>query len=97
MSRKAKRTANVGRATRGVTFGLCEDHVVLNEHPRDKAGLKSVLTQSFAAARDLVIVNDICDISVATKKRATRLSGPAISGVAEVWVLFEQATVIGWR
>jgi len=47
---------------------LSEDHVVLNDHPRDKAQLKSLLTQSFAAARDLVIVNDTCDISVAAKR-----------------------------
>jgi len=47
---------------------LAEDHVTLNDHPRDKAGLKSLLTQSFASARDLVIVNDHCDISVAAKK-----------------------------
>ena len=51
---------------------LSEDHVVLNEHPRDKAGLKSLLTQSFASARDLVIVNDTCDISVAAKKVVTK-------------------------
>ncbi len=53
---------------------LSEDHVVLNEHPRDKAGLKSLLTQSFASARDLVIVNDTCDISVAAKKVVTKRS-----------------------
>jgi len=47
---------------------LAEDHVTLNERPRDKAGLKSLLTQSFASARDLVIVNDHCDISVSAKK-----------------------------
>jgi len=47
---------------------LSEDHVTLNEHVRDKAGLKSLLTQSFASARDLVIVNDHCDISVSAKK-----------------------------
>jgi serine/threonine protein kinase len=53
---------------------LSEDHVVLNEHPRDKAGLKSLLTQSFASARDLVIVNDTCDVSVAAKKVVTKRS-----------------------
>jgi len=47
---------------------LAEDHVTLNERTRDKAGLKSLLTQSFASARDLVIVNDHCDISVSAKK-----------------------------
>jgi len=47
---------------------LSEDHVVLNQKPRDKAGLKNLLTQSFAASRDLVIVNDICDVSVEAKK-----------------------------
>lgn len=47
---------------------LSEDHVTLNEHPRDKASLKGLLTQSFTAARDLVIVNDTCDISVSAKK-----------------------------
>ena len=47
---------------------LSEDHVTLNDHVRDKAGLKSLLTQSFATARDLVIVNDHCDISVSAKK-----------------------------
>ena len=53
---------------------LSEDHVVLNEHPRDKASLKSLLTQSFAGARDLVIVNDQCDISVSAKKVVTKRS-----------------------
>jgi serine/threonine-protein kinase len=47
---------------------LSEDHVVLNQKPRDKTGLKNLLTQSFAASRDLVIVNDICDVSVEAKK-----------------------------
>ena len=42
--------------------------MTLNEHPRDKAQLKTLLTQSFASARDLVIVNDTCDVSVAAKK-----------------------------
>ncbi|HEX3854218.1 MAG TPA: serine/threonine-protein kinase [Polyangiaceae bacterium] len=51
---------------------LSEDHVVLNEHTRDKAQLKSLLTQSFTSARDLVIVNDTCDISVAAKKVVTK-------------------------
>ncbi|HEY5376083.1 MAG TPA: protein kinase [Polyangiaceae bacterium] len=51
---------------------LSEDHVALNDHPRDKAQLKSLLTQSFASARDLVIVNDTCDISVAAKKVVTK-------------------------
>jgi len=47
---------------------LSEDHVTLNEHVRDKASLKNLLTQSFATARDLVIVNDHCEISVSAKK-----------------------------
>ncbi len=47
---------------------LSEDHLTLNEHVRDKAGLRNLLTQSFATARDLVIVNDHCDISVSAKK-----------------------------
>ncbi|HEX3777307.1 MAG TPA: serine/threonine-protein kinase, partial [Polyangiaceae bacterium] len=51
---------------------LSEDHVTLNQKPRDKNGLKSVLTQSFAASRDLVIVNDSCDISVEAKKVAVK-------------------------
>jgi len=51
---------------------LAEDHVTLNERVRDKAGLKSLLTQSFAGARDLVIVNDQCDISVSAKKIVTK-------------------------
>jgi hypothetical protein len=51
---------------------LSEDHVTLNEHVRDKAALKSLLTQSFASARDLVIVNDHCDISVSAKKVVTK-------------------------
>ena len=49
-------------------LALSEDHVLLNERARDKAGLQSLLSQSFAAARDLVIVNDHCEISVAAKK-----------------------------
>ena len=49
-------------------LALSEDHVTLNEHARDKAGLKGLLTQSFASARDLVIVNDHCDISVSARK-----------------------------
>jgi len=47
---------------------LSEDHVTLNEHVRDKAALKHLLTQSFAGARDLVIVNDECEITVSAKK-----------------------------
>jgi hypothetical protein len=47
---------------------LSEDHVVLNQKPRDKASLKNLLTQSFAGSRDLVIVNDTCDVSVEAKK-----------------------------
>jgi eukaryotic-like serine/threonine-protein kinase len=47
---------------------LSEDRVVLNQKPRDKASLKSLLTRSFADSRDLVIVNDTCDISVEAKK-----------------------------
>jgi serine/threonine protein kinase len=47
---------------------LSEDHVVLNEHSRDRAGLQNLLKQSFEAAHDLVIVNDACDVSVAAKK-----------------------------
>jgi hypothetical protein len=50
---------------------LAEDSVLLNGHPRDKASLKSLLTQSFASARDLVIVNDTCDVTVAAKKVVT--------------------------
>jgi eukaryotic-like serine/threonine-protein kinase len=53
---------------------LSEDHVTLNEHPRDKPSLKGLLTQSFAAARDLVIVNDTCDISVSAKKVVVKRS-----------------------
>ena len=53
---------------------LSEDHVSLNEHARDKAGLKSVLTQSFASARDLVIVNDLCDVTVSAKKVVVKRS-----------------------
>jgi eukaryotic-like serine/threonine-protein kinase len=53
---------------------LSEDHVTLNEHPRDKPGLKSLLMQSFAGARDLVIVNDTCDITVAAKKVVVKRS-----------------------
>jgi len=53
---------------------LSEDHVTLNDHVRDKAGLKSLLTQSFASARDLVIVNDHCDISVSAKKVVVKKS-----------------------
>ena len=51
---------------------LAEDHVTLNEKVRDKASLKSLLTQSFAASRDLVIVNDQCEISVSAKKVVTK-------------------------
>jgi hypothetical protein len=50
---------------------LAEDSVMLNGHPRDKASLKSLLAQSFASARDLVIVNDTCDVTVAAKKVVT--------------------------
>jgi hypothetical protein len=53
---------------------LSEDHVLLNAHARDRAGLKNVLTQSFASARDLVIINDQCDISVSAKKVVTKRS-----------------------
>jgi eukaryotic-like serine/threonine-protein kinase len=53
---------------------LSEDHVTLNEHPRDKASLEGLLTQSFAAARDLVIVNDTCDVSVSAKKVVVKRS-----------------------
>jgi serine/threonine protein kinase len=53
---------------------LSEDHLTLNGHAREKAALKSLLTQSFASARDLVIVNDRCDISVSAKKVVTRKS-----------------------
>jgi len=53
---------------------LSEDHLTLNEHVREKAALKNLLTQSFASARDLVIVNDRCDISVSAKKVVTRKS-----------------------
>src|SRR6187431_216523 len=42
---------------------LSEDHLTLNDHVRDKAQLKSLLTHSFASSRDLVIVNDQCEIS----------------------------------
>ena len=51
---------------------LSEDRVVLNEHPRDKSSLKALLTQSFATAHDLVIVNDTCDVSVAARKVVKR-------------------------
>jgi len=47
---------------------LSEDHLTLNDHVRDKAQLKSLLTHSFASSRDLVIVNDQCEISVSAKK-----------------------------
>jgi hypothetical protein len=47
---------------------LSEDHLTLNAKVRDKAALKSLLTQSFASARDLVIVNDRCNITVSAKK-----------------------------
>ncbi len=53
---------------------LSEDHLTLNDHVRDKVALKSLLTQSFAAARDLVIVNDHCDISVSARKVVTKKS-----------------------
>jgi len=53
---------------------LSEDHLTLNDHLREKAALKNLLTQSFASARDLVIVNDRCDISVSAKKVVTRKS-----------------------
>ncbi|HYP99207.1 MAG TPA: serine/threonine-protein kinase [Polyangiaceae bacterium] len=53
---------------------LSEDHLTLNAHVRDKATLKGLLTQSFASARDLVIVNDRCDISVSAKKIVTKKS-----------------------
>ena len=55
-------------------LALSEEHVALNDHPRDKAGLKNVLTQSFAAARDLVITNDSCDVSVSSKKVVVKRS-----------------------
>ncbi len=51
---------------------LSEDHVTLNGKSRDKNGLRAVLSQSFAASRDLVIVNDSCDISVEAKKVAVK-------------------------
>jgi hypothetical protein len=51
---------------------LSEDHLTLNEHARNKAQIKSLLTHSFASARDLVIVNDQCDISVSAKKIVTK-------------------------
>ncbi|MEO8903419.1 MAG: serine/threonine-protein kinase [Polyangiaceae bacterium] len=54
---------------------LAEDSVRLNGHPRDKASLKSLLNQSFASARDLVIVNDTCDVTVAAKKVVTTKRG----------------------
>jgi serine/threonine-protein kinase len=63
---KLERTLNQ-RSIEGF-LELAEDHVTLNERVRDKAGLKSLLTQSFAGARDLVIVNDHCDILVSAKK-----------------------------
>ena len=47
---------------------LAEERLTLNGKVRDKAALKALLTQSFASARDLVIVNDHCEISVAAKK-----------------------------
>jgi hypothetical protein len=47
---------------------LSEDRLTLNAKVRDKTALKSLLTQSFASARDLVIVNDHCDVSVSAKK-----------------------------
>ena len=50
---------------------LAEDSVMLNGHPRDKASLKTLLSQSFASARDLVIVNDACDVTVAGRKVVT--------------------------
>jgi len=53
---------------------LSEDHLTLNAHVRDKGALKGLLTQSFASARDLVIVNDRCDISVSAKKIVTKKS-----------------------
>jgi serine/threonine protein kinase len=53
---------------------LSEDHVVLNQKPRDKTSLKNLLTQSFAGSRDLVIVNDTCDVSVEAKKVVVRRS-----------------------
>jgi hypothetical protein len=53
-------------------LALSEDHVTLNDHARDKAGLRRLLTQSFASARDLVIVNDRCDISMSAKKVVTK-------------------------
>ena len=51
---------------------LSEDHVTLNGKSRDKNGLRAVLAQSFAASRDLVIVNDTCDVSVEAKKVAVK-------------------------
>jgi hypothetical protein len=53
---------------------LSEDHVTLNDHPRDKPSLKGLLTQSFASAHDLVIVNDTCDISIAARKVVVKRS-----------------------
>ena len=55
-------------------LALSEDHVTLNEHVRDRAGLNSLLTQSFASSRDLVIVNDHCEISVSARKVVTKKS-----------------------
>jgi hypothetical protein len=51
---------------------LSEDRVTLNDHARDKGALKSILSQSIAAARDLVIINDHCEISVSAKKIVTK-------------------------
>jgi hypothetical protein len=69
---KVERALNQ-RSTDGF-LELSEDHVALNEKPRDKPALKSLLTQSFASARDLVIVNDHCDISVSARKVVVKRS-----------------------
>jgi serine/threonine protein kinase len=53
---------------------LSEDRLTLNAKVRDKTALKSLLTQSFASARDLVIVNDHCDVSVSAKKVVVKKS-----------------------
>ena len=67
---KLERTLNQ-RSIAGF-LDLSEDHVTLNERVRDKAALKNLLSQSFASAHDLVIVNDQCEISVSAKKVVTK-------------------------
>ncbi len=47
---------------------LTEDRVLLDKHMRDKPSLKGLLTQSFAKAHDLVIINDTCEIEVFARK-----------------------------